>query len=128
MTQISRGSVRIEKNPALCFVTTIDWSLITLNSGATENIFKLNKPQNECPTCLSANENGNAGTKNSTELPSCPESMETKQRLCWNRQLCQHGKFGKFFCEKKSENKFFGIFKLIFFLYSLPVQMWKSYM
>lgn len=95
LTQIARGSVRIEKNPALCFVNTIDWSLITLNAGAKENVLKFNKPPNECPTCANNNnnnENGDATSKNSTEVNNCPESSETKQKLCWNRQLCQLGK------------------------------------
>lgn len=94
LTQIARGSVRIEKNPALCFVDTIDWSLITLNAISKENIFKLNKPQNECPKCPNNdNGNGNDASKNSTDSLDCPLSTESKDRLCWNRKFCQKGKF-----------------------------------
>lgn len=88
LTQITRGSVRIEKNPALCFVDTIDWAQITVNAGSKENVFSLNKPGNECPTCPNNNESG----KNAIDTPNCPESPETKQRLCWNRQQCQQSK------------------------------------
>lgn len=79
--------MRIEKNPALCFVETIDWSIIT--SGSKENVFSNNKAVNECPTCpngMTNEKNMNSGSQN-----ICPEIAE-KKRVCWNRSECQHSK------------------------------------
>ncbi|XP_048513218.1 insulin-like receptor [Athalia rosae] len=73
LTNIVRGTVRFEKNPALCYVDTIDWDLIT-GVGKGEHVISGNKPKNGCPVC----------EKN------CPTRV-TKQdeTLCWNRQHCQ---------------------------------------
>ncbi|KAG4073858.1 hypothetical protein HA402_014063 [Bradysia odoriphaga] len=49
LTEISRGNVRIEKNPMLCFADTVEWSLIT--SSSKNNIIRDNRATNDCPTC-----------------------------------------------------------------------------
>lgn len=81
--------MRIEKNPALCFVETVEWSLIT--SGSKENVFSNNKIGNECPTCpngIDKNMNMNTGIPNTNSTPpNCPE--RDKKRICWNRSDCQ---------------------------------------
>lgn len=46
LTEISRGSVRIEKNPALCYTTTLNWDLIV---SAGENVIKDNGEEASCP-------------------------------------------------------------------------------
>lgn len=90
--KILRGSVRIEKNPALCFVETVEWSLIT--SGSKENVFSNNKLSNECPTCpngVDKNMNMNTAMQNTNNTsPNCPE--RDKKRICWNRYDCQLSK------------------------------------
>lgn len=40
LTDIVRGAVHFEKNPALCFVDTIDWDLIA-RSGIDEHVIKV---------------------------------------------------------------------------------------
>ena len=79
LTAIERGSVRIEKNPNLCFADTINWDIITQVRGA--NIIRNNKKQYECPSCK-------------TEL-SCPIGNPTSGKpsspLCWNTKNCQRG-------------------------------------
>jgi insulin receptor len=37
LTNITRGAVRIEKNPMLCFVETIDWTLIARHSSKDDH-------------------------------------------------------------------------------------------
>lgn len=93
LIKISRGSVRIEKNPALCFVDTVDWSLIA--SGSHENVISNNKAVNECPTCPSPknDNNNNELSKPNAETISCQESPDLKRRICWNRQQCQQGEY-----------------------------------
>ncbi|XP_076235899.1 insulin-like receptor-like [Calliopsis andreniformis] len=82
LTTIVRGSVRFEKNPALCFVDTIDWDLIA-KSGKGENVIVRNKPRNGCPVCEK----------------HCPRRQtNVYETLCWNQQHCQQ------ICDRKCEN------------------------
>lgn len=98
LTQVTRGAVRIEKNPSLCFVDTIDWSKIAIN--AESNFFSANKAKNECPICpsgkkMESSSNGDS-TKEISDTLECPLStIDSKQRLCWNRQNCQKSKMIK---------------------------------
>ncbi|XP_051164841.1 insulin-like receptor [Leptopilina boulardi] len=63
LTRISRGAVRIEKNPSLCYTTTLDWNAIVV---AGENTIKDNMNESSCPGCS-----------------QCPGGH------CWATQLCQ---------------------------------------
>ncbi|XP_011882700.1 PREDICTED: insulin receptor-like [Vollenhovia emeryi] len=65
LAKISRGGVRIEKNPALCFTNTVNWSLI-VPSG--ESFIKDNRIDN-CPH-----------VKGCTQCPG---------GYCWTAQHCQ---------------------------------------
>ncbi|ESP03642.1 hypothetical protein LOTGIDRAFT_137195, partial [Lottia gigantea] len=72
---IKHGGVRIEKNMNLCYVSTVDWYKLTLNSKA-DFFFKNNKFEAEC-------------------VNKCPENCvktkmdnENKSR-CWNADSCQ---------------------------------------
>ncbi|KAK0162937.1 hypothetical protein PV327_006663 [Microctonus hyperodae] len=64
LMKISRGGVRIERNPVLCYTDTIDWKSIVL-AGAL--FFATNQHPSKCPACPS----------------SCPDSH------CWSEDLCQ---------------------------------------
>ncbi|XP_012150893.2 insulin receptor isoform X1 [Megachile rotundata] len=68
LREISRGSVRIEKNPSLCYTNTLNWDLIV---SAGENVIKDNGEEASCPE--------------DTELvcSHCPEGY------CWTSQHCQ---------------------------------------
>ncbi|EFN83767.1 Insulin receptor [Harpegnathos saltator] len=66
LTKISRGGVRIEKNPALCFTNTLNWSLIV---PAGENFIKDNRNEQNCPH-----------TKGCSQCPG---------GYCWTAQHCQ---------------------------------------
>nr|CAD7600190.1 unnamed protein product [Timema genevievae] len=61
---ISRGGVRIEKNPALCYVRTVDWNRLS----DWEHFIKDNKKERECPEC-----------------------QHCDGGLCWNNLHCQNG-------------------------------------
>lgn len=73
LTNITRGSVRLEKNPQLCYVNTIDWDLIA-DAGKEGHYIKNNGRENECPPCPS-------------DIP-CPK-REDGSPLCWSRHHCQ---------------------------------------
>ncbi|XP_012223767.2 insulin receptor-like [Linepithema humile] len=66
LTRISRGGVRIEKNPALCFTNTLNWSLIV---PAGENFIKDNRNEQNCPHMKGCSH--------------CPGGY------CWTAQCCQ---------------------------------------
>ncbi|XP_043280650.1 insulin-like receptor [Venturia canescens] len=83
LTDILRGSVRFEKNPALCYVDTIDWDLIA-KAGRGEHVISGNKPRNGCPVCDK----------------HCPSrSTKPDDTLCWNRQHCQK------VCDRKCKDR-----------------------
>ncbi|XP_058832990.1 insulin-like receptor isoform X2 [Topomyia yanbarensis] len=94
LTHISRGGVRIEKNPKLCFANTIDWNAIAPGS---ENYVKENQKENACPICptettlMLPN-----GTKQTQTCPIAPNkrgghvSDHKDHRLCWDANHCQN--------------------------------------
>ncbi|EZA49388.1 hypothetical protein DMN91_008927 [Ooceraea biroi] len=66
LSKISRGGVRIEKNPALCFTNTLNWNLIV---PAGENFIKDNRNVQSCPHVKGCSQ--------------CPSGY------CWTAQHCQ---------------------------------------
>lgn len=86
LMNITRGSVRIEKNNELCYLATIDWSRIL--DSVEDNYIVMNKDDNEecgdiCP--------GTARGKT-----SCPATVINGQFVerCWTHSHCQKGTLG----------------------------------
>ncbi|MBN3312356.1 IGF1R factor, partial [Atractosteus spatula] len=82
LRNITRGAIRIEKNPDLCYLDSVDWSLIMDNE--YNNFIAGNKQSKECGDV-------------------CPGIMEDKQCIrtsfnenynlrCWTSNHCQKGK------------------------------------
>ncbi|KAK2588363.1 hypothetical protein KPH14_004377 [Odynerus spinipes] len=63
LIKISRGGVRIEKNPSLCYTTTLNWNAIVT---AGDSYVKDNSNESSCPGCS-----------------QCPGGF------CWTAQHCQ---------------------------------------
>ncbi|XP_018333468.1 insulin-like receptor [Agrilus planipennis] len=90
LTDILRGQIRIDKNPSLCFINSIDWNLIAHEKG--DHFIKSTKPENECPIC--PGDDVNSSDLN-FHISSCPKAkhrgsnVPINRRLCWNRQHCQ---------------------------------------
>ncbi|XP_043512020.1 insulin receptor-like isoform X1 [Frieseomelitta varia] len=92
LTEISRGSVRIEKNPALCYTTTLNWDFIV---SAGEIVIRDNGEEASCPVsgtfynvtckCKSYYECTILSTSCSyvKGCSHCPEGY------CWTSQYCQ---------------------------------------
>ncbi|KRT86246.1 Fibronectin domain-containing protein [Oryctes borbonicus] len=92
LTDIMRGSIRIDKNPSLCFVDTIDWTLIAHTK--TGHFIKSIKPENECPVC--PGEDGSESNEKRCQMAEYSNNEVTKNRyLCWNNERCQR------VCKKK---------------------------
>lgn len=86
LTDITNGLVRIDKNPVLCHINTVDWNRITQNRG--ENFIKSLRSDNECPVCA---DDDVTQEKSEESLPNCPTLTKGDQQkhLCWNREHCQ---------------------------------------
>ncbi|XP_067137296.1 insulin-like peptide receptor [Centruroides vittatus] len=83
LTKIVHGNIRIEKNPRLCFVDTIDWNYITMME-KTRNVIRENRLSAFCPNCPK----------------HCPKILKNgnTESLCWNLNYCQK------VCNKSCEN------------------------
>ncbi|XP_066274508.1 insulin-like peptide receptor isoform X2 [Branchiostoma lanceolatum] len=73
LQNITRGSVRIEKNPNLCYLDTIDWSFIA-ESGYSNNFIVDNRDEEECVNYCPG---------------SCRITHPVLQDLCWAEEHCQ---------------------------------------
>lgn len=70
LTVIRNGAVRIEKNPRLCYIDTVDWDRITKGVSSEENCFKDNND-----VCVNI----------------CPSQCNLTEgvKRCWNAEHCQ---------------------------------------
>lgn len=94
LTHIARGAVRIELSPMLCFVETIDWTEIAVNTSPKEHIITRNKLAKDCSIqCPSSKKVGtNTDINDTIKEPDviCDVSRyDNKKRLCWNNKTCQ---------------------------------------
>lgn len=88
LLNIQRGAVRIQKNPALCFVDTIDWSLITRDS--KENVFGENRAAIECPNCPAYYDSQSPKLNADT---TAVRSVPFERQRCWNHKQRQMSKY-----------------------------------
>ncbi|XP_045146250.1 insulin receptor [Echinops telfairi] len=81
LMNITRGSVRIEKNNELCYLATIDWSRIL--DSVEDNYILLNKNDNE--------ECGDICPVNAKGKSNCPATVINGQFVerCWTHSHCQ---------------------------------------
>ncbi|KAM4744731.1 insulin-like growth factor 1 receptor isoform 2-T2 [Anableps anableps] len=80
LRNITRGAIRIEKNPELCYLDSIDWSLIM--DAEFNNYIAGNKQSKECSdVCPGIMENN----------PMCKKTMfnNNYNYRCWNSNHCQ---------------------------------------
>ncbi|XP_051796077.1 insulin-like growth factor 1b receptor isoform X2 [Acanthochromis polyacanthus] len=80
LRNITRGAIRIEKNPELCYLDSIDWSLIM--DAEFNNYIAGNKQSKECSdVCPGIMENN----------PRCRKTMfnNNYNYRCWNSNYCQ---------------------------------------
>ncbi|GAB0095553.1 Insulin-like receptor [Sergentomyia squamirostris] len=91
LTHIGRGAVRIQNNPSLCYVHTIDWTLIAPHTFRNDHYVKGNNKENLCPMCPGSKKHDKEGDQES-QRPGleCPTSRhDPNSRLCWNSESCQ---------------------------------------
>lgn len=80
LRNITRGAIRIEKNADLCYLSTVDWSLIL--DAVSNNYVVGNKPQKECgDLCPGAME----------AKPLCEKTTINNEYnyRCWTNSHCQ---------------------------------------
>ncbi|XP_070542081.1 insulin-like peptide receptor [Ptychodera flava] len=75
LVTIQRGGVRIEKNPNLCYLNTVNFDLLV--KPETENYIQNNKRQSECADVCPPNE--------------CSQWtwLQSHEILCWTSRYCQ---------------------------------------
>ncbi|XP_065081203.1 insulin-like receptor isoform X2 [Ochlerotatus camptorhynchus] len=92
LADITRGGVRIEKNPKLCFANTIDWKSMTVPG--TTNYVKDNQKDNVCPICPTETSlilpNGTRNTQKCPVVFAKGGNKDHKKTLCWNANNCQN--------------------------------------
>ena len=89
MTRILRGAVRIEKNPHLCYIDTVDWAVLGVNK--EDNFILQNKDVQECYNICPKNSDG-------TDLChlrtiNVDDDEDYVQASCWNSENCQICRF-----------------------------------
>ncbi|XP_028442056.1 insulin-like growth factor 1a receptor isoform X2 [Perca flavescens] len=96
LRNITRGAVRIEKNPELCYLDSVDWSLI-MDAG-TNNIISGNKKPKECDNVCPGMMEDN---------PLCQRTLlkDKYNYRCWTSNQCQKvcPEHCKFSCTDKGE-------------------------
>ncbi|XP_055689522.1 insulin-like receptor isoform X2 [Lutzomyia longipalpis] len=91
LTHIGRGAVRIQNNPSLCYVHTIDWTLIAPHTLKTDHYIRGNSKENLCPMCPGS-KRGEKDVDNESPRTTieCPIARHDPfNRLCWNSEHCQ---------------------------------------
>ncbi|XP_062122366.1 LOW QUALITY PROTEIN: insulin-like receptor [Drosophila sulfurigaster albostrigata] len=81
---ITNGGVRIEKNPKLCFVSTVNWDkILPLNATKDAVVLKNNNNELECLRCPGEN-----SIIAQSDAPECRYGSDNKS-YCWNSHACQ---------------------------------------
>ncbi|KAM4575044.1 insulin receptor b [Fundulus diaphanus] len=80
LMNITRGAVRIEKNPDLCYLATLDWSMIL--DSVEDNYIVANKKEQECGDVCRGMGQGRA---------LCTQTTINGQfrERCWSQKYCQ---------------------------------------
>lgn len=80
LVNITRGAVRMEKNPDLCYLSTLDWSKIL--DSAEDNYIVANKNESECSDVCPGTVSGDL---------SCTQTAWNSHFgvRCWNQDHCQ---------------------------------------
>ena len=82
LTTIERGAIRLEKNPNLCYIDTINWDYITRRV-TDDNFIVQNKDVDECPNVCPVSPN---------VCHDIVMDAGRRQQLCWNSESCQISK------------------------------------
>uniref|UniRef100_A0AAY4DN22 Tyrosine-protein kinase receptor n=1 Tax=Denticeps clupeoides TaxID=299321 RepID=A0AAY4DN22_9TELE len=85
LTNITRGAVRLEKNPELCYVSTLDWSLIL--DSIEDNYIAANKNERECGNVCPGTVAG-SGSHSGRQCRQTTLNANYGER-CWNQNYCQ---------------------------------------
>ncbi|XP_029008650.1 insulin-like growth factor 1a receptor [Betta splendens] len=80
LRNITRGAVRIEKNPELCYINSVDWSLIM--DADFNNVINVNKKEEEC-------DNVCPGIMEDNRLCQRTSIKDNNDYRCWTSKQCQ---------------------------------------
>ena len=93
LRNVTRGAIRIEKNPELCYLDSVDWSLIMDAEG--NNFISGNKQSMEC---------GDVCPGMMEDKPLCMRTQlkEKSDYRCWTSNQCQKGTWEDFVVDQLS--------------------------
>lgn len=80
LMNVTRGAVRLEKNPDLCYLSTLDWSKVL--DSVEDNYIVANKDRRECGDVCPGKVNG----KNLCQQTTINGHFGDR---CWNQDHCQ---------------------------------------
>lgn len=114
---IVRGAVRLEKNPLLCYVNTIDWELI-MKSPIEGNFIFENRVDEECVNVCPVQITPQGTTdrcivKDVAVYGSSTSVASTRRATCWNADDCQFGASKSF--------RYYFVFNLLVYILCLKV-------
>lgn len=84
LMNITRGAVRLEKNPDLCYLSTLDWSQVL--DSVEDNYIFANKNEGECGDVCPGMARGKT---------ICPQTTINGQfgARCWTQRHCQRSEY-----------------------------------
>lgn len=88
LRNITRGAMRIEKNPELCYLDSVDWSLIM--DAEFNNVINGNKKAKEC-------DNVCPGIMEDNPLCQRTSFNDNYDYRCWTSNQCQKGKLNSIY-------------------------------
>lgn len=113
LTTIERGAVRLEKNPNLCYIDTIDWTKIVPSMQLSDHFFKGNKLTTECvnvppENCPVTTVNGKREPRSwnlhhCQKLLDCPKGNNCPSGMCFEGQCCDPKCLGGCYGPKPSQ-------------------------
>lgn len=96
LRNITRGAMRIEKNPELCYLDSVDWSLIM--DAEFNNVINGNKKAKEC-------DNVCPGIMEDNPLCQRTSFNANYDYRCWTSNQCQKGNLNSYFIRAHSVEK-----------------------
>lgn len=90
LTRIVRGAIRMEKNPQLCYIETVNWAQLGVNSD--DSFILQNRNADECfKFSICPKDANGADVCPRRQVTDVDTSEKFSQSVCWSADSCQKG-------------------------------------